>query len=220
MFVFCAAWARDEPPSPADPDHDFLSALSHESLRRPSDVASFQSSDPEPSRWWIFTLPRPQRTNTIDRDALAEVKHDLRGNLLKDRLNPKRSGSGDATTLGNSEPKENAKNGWSLHVDLPRTPGRPSTLSQTQTPGWDTPWSARLPTSVTQANGNGDACDESATEEQPKEDGKQTPWKQRKKILRGFLLTNTYVPLVSAPLRISRRSKKLKATRESSYSAL
>ena len=200
--MFRVAWARDEPPSPTHPEnHDFLSAPSHESLRRPSDVASYQSSDPGPSRWWTFTLPRPQRTSTFDKDTLGEVKHDLRGNLLKDRLNSKRTGSVDTTTVGNSEPKENAQGGWgaSPRIDFPRMPGRPLTLSRTQTPGWDTPW---FPTSVTHANGNGDAYnDELAMEEQqPKEDDKQTPWKQRKKMLRGFLLTNSYVPLVSAPL--------------------
>jgi hypothetical protein len=210
--VFCAAWARDEPPSPTDPDqHNFLSAPSHESLRRPSDVASYQSSDSGPSRWWTFTLPRPQRTNTLERDALSELKHDLRGNLLKDRPNPKRSGSGDTTTLKSSEPKENGHNGWGLHIDLPRTPGRPFTLSHSHTPGWDTPWTARPPISLARANGNGDAYDDSAVEEhQSTEDGKQTPWKQRKKMLRGFLLTNSYVPLVSPPLHISRGSKSLK----------
>lgn len=204
-FVSRAAWARDEPPSPADHDqHDFLSAPSHESLRRPSDVASYQSSDPGPSRWWIFTLPRPQRTSTLERDALGEVKHDLRGNLLKDRPNPKRTGSGDNTTIRDSEPKEGAHNGWGLHIELPRASTRPFTLSHTQTPGWDTPWSARPPTSVMRANGNGDPCDELAADgHQPKEDDKQTPWKQRKKLLRGFLLTNSYVPLVSASVSVS-----------------
>ena len=207
--MFGAAWARDEPPSPTDPDqHDFLSAPSHESLRRPSDVASYQSSDPGPSRWWIFTLPRPQRTSTLEKDALSELKHDLRGNLLKDRSNPKRSGSEDTTTLRNLEPKENGHNGWGLHIDLPRTPGRPFSRSHTQASGWDAPWSARLPISVTRASVNGDAYNELEMEaQQPKEDDKQTPWEQRKKMLRGFLLTNSYVPLVSAPLRISRGSK-------------
>jgi len=33
-------------------------------------------------------------------------------------------------------------------------------------------------------------------EHQPKEEDKQTPWQQRKKMLRGFLLTNSYVPLL------------------------
>ena len=50
------------------------------------------------------------------------------------------------------------------------------------------------------ANGNGDAYDELPMEERQPEDDKQSPWKQRKKLLRGFLLTNSYVPLVSAPL--------------------
>lgn len=196
-----AAWARDEPPSPTDHE-DFLSAPSHESLRRPSDVASYQSSDPGPSRWWTFTLPRPQRTNTLDRDTLSEVKHDLRGNLLKDRPDHKRSGSGDNTVVGNSEPKEDTQNGWGLRVDLPRTPVRPFTLSHTHTPGWDTPWSARPPISVMYANGNGNAYNGSGMEEhQSQEEDQQTPWQQRKKMLRGFLLTNSYVPLVS--VRIS-----------------
>jgi hypothetical protein len=215
----CIAWARDEPPSPTDP-HDSLSVPSHESLRRPSDAVSYQSSDPGPSRWWTFTLPRPQRTNTIDKDTLSEVRYDLRGNLLKDRLNPKRSGSGDNATLKNSEPKENAHGGWSHHIDLPRTPGRPFTLSHTQSPGWDTPWSARLPTSVTRTNGNGDGYNELVVEErQQEEDGKQDPWTQRKKVLRNFLLTNSYVPLVSASI-LAFHVSKFNATCATSYSGL
>lgn len=202
IFRIRAAWARDEPPSPAD-QHDFLPAPSNESLRRPSDVASYQSSDPGPSRWWPFTLPRPQRTTTLERDTLSEVKHDLRGNLLKDRPHSKRTGSGDTATVRNAECKENVPNGWGLHADLPRSPSRPFTLPHTQTPGWDTPWSARLPTSITRPNGNGNAYNQSETEEhQSKEEDKQTPWQQRKKMLRGFLLTNSYVPLVSVHVSI------------------
>lgn len=205
----CLAWARDEPPSPAD-QHDRLSAPSHESVRRPSDAASYQSSDPGPSRWWTFALPRPQRTNTTDKDTLNEVKHDLRGNLLKDRTNPRRSGSGENGTFGNSEFKGNSHNGWGLHLDLPRTSGKQLTLSHTQSPGWDTPWSARPPLSVTRANGHGGAYNEFGMEEhQPEEDNEQNPWKQRKKVLRNFLLTNGYVPLVSARIPAFHVSKGL-----------
>jgi len=189
-------WARDEPPSPAD-QREPLSVPSHESIRRPSDAASYQSSDPGPSRWWTFALPRPQRANTLDKDTLSEVKHDLRGNLLKDRPNPRWSGSGENATLGDSEPKENPRSGRGLHVELPRTPVRPFTLSHTQSPGWDTPWSARLPLSVARANGTGDAYNQLGLEEhQLEEDHEQNPWKQRKKVLRNFLLTNSYVPLL------------------------
>jgi len=50
---------------------------------------------------------------------------------------------------------------------------------------------------MTRQNGNGDAYNHSEMEEhQPKEEDKQTPWHQRKKMLRGFLLTNSYVPLL------------------------
>lgn len=52
--------------------------------------------------------------------------------------------------------------------------------------------------SVTRANGNGDAYNGLVMEEhQPEEDHDKGPWKQRKKVLRNFLLTNSYVPLVS-----------------------
>ena len=64
--------------------------------------------------------------------------------------------------------------------------------------------------STARANGNGDAYDDLAVEERQPEDDKQTPWKQRKKMLRGFLLTNSYVPLVSSQLRTSCGTKKLK----------
>ncbi|KAF9787142.1 hypothetical protein BJ322DRAFT_1186412 [Thelephora terrestris] len=189
-------WARDEPPSPTD-QHDFLPVAPHESLRRPSNAASYQSSSPRPSRWWTFTLPRPQRTNTLEKDVLGGVERDLRGNLLKDRLSSRWSGSGDNTTLRNSEQNENTRGGWNLHIDLPRSPGKPFTLSHTQSPGWDTPWSARLPTSIARANGNGNAYNGMLSEEhQQEEDHEQDPWKQRKKLLRNFLLTNGYVPLL------------------------
>lgn len=184
-------------------------------------MASFQSSDPGPSRWWIFTLPRPQRTNTLDRDTLSEVKYDLRGNLSKDRQNqnPKRSGSGDSATIRNTEPKENGHNGWGLHIDLPRTPARQFTLTHSQTPGWDTPWTARPPISIAHPDGNGNAYNGlTAEEDQPKEEDGKTPWRQRKKMLRGFLLTNSYVPLVRPSLHFT--SQKFKATRTSSCFAL
>lgn len=201
------AWARDEPPSPDD-QHEFLPVPSHESLHRPSDVASFQSSDPRPSRWWTFALPRPQRTNTLDKEVLSEVKQDLRGNPVMDRSNHRRSGSGDNATLKDSEPRGNGPSSWGLRVDLPLSPPKPFTLSHTQSPGWDTPWSARHPLSAIRTNGNGDAYNESTMEDhQPKGDDDQNPWKQRKKVLRNFLLTNGYVPLVSVPVSAFRMSK-------------
>lgn len=195
------AWARDEPPSPVD-QHDFPFPPPHEHIGRPSDAASCQSSDPAPSRWWSFALQRTnplQRTNTFDRDILSGVKHDLKGNPLKDRQNRRRSGSGDNATLRDSEPKENSSTRWGLHVDLPRTPGKPFTLSHTQSPGWDTPWSAMLPPTAARANGNVNAYNGLENGGHGSDEGhKPSPWEQRKKVLRNFLLTNNYVPLVSA----------------------
>ena len=50
------------------------------------------------------------------------------------------------------------------------------------------------------ANGNGDAYNGMVIEEhQQEEDHEQSPWKQRKKVLRNFFLTNSYVPLVGIP---------------------
>lgn len=81
-----------------------------------------------------------------------------------------------------------------LHLDLP-APHSPTTLAQTKTPGWDLPWSPRAPG---QANGSWNGILEN---EQENEDEKMSLWQRRKKRIRVYMLTNTYVPLVSVDLR-------------------
>lgn len=94
----------------------------------------------------------------------------------------------------NSNTNPITKTEWNLGT-LPQ-PQAPFTLSQTQTPGWETPWSARVP------DGNGV---EHATSYGLGEDGVQddadsnkhlTPWERKKKRFRLFVLSNTYVPLL------------------------
>ena len=77
------------------------------------------------------------------------------------------------------------RSNWGLTIELP-TPSAPFTLAQSRTPGWDSPWTPRIAgNSVYQTSDlighNDDNHDTSA----------------RKKRLRTFILTNTYVPLVS-----------------------
>lgn len=55
------------------------------------------SSEPVPLDLWMSILPRPQQKNTWQ---------DLRGNVSKDRLNPKQSESRDTATLRSSSPEE------------------------------------------------------------------------------------------------------------------
>ncbi|KAF8591889.1 hypothetical protein K439DRAFT_1325302, partial [Ramaria rubella] len=67
----------------------------------------------------------------------------------------------------------------------------PFTLSHNKTPGWDSPWTPRIPE---QAHAN-------RTENSG--EGNSRPWRRRKKNLRSFLLHNNYVPLVSRILNIT-----------------
>jgi hypothetical protein len=92
-----------------------------------------------------------------------------------------------------------------LRLDLSFPPPRiPFTLSQNKTPGWESPWTPRIPDralvnerdpeleAAQHANDAGVAKEPSALHL----DGLR-PWQRRKKRLRNFLLHNAYVPLVS-----------------------
>ena len=80
-----------------------------------------------------------------------------------------------------------------LHLDLPPNHIQsPNTVAQTRTPGWETPWSPRLP----EHTANWDVDLEDVLEERD-DNEKLSRWVRRKKRIRVYMLTNTYVPLVS-----------------------
>ncbi len=88
---------------------------------------------------------------------------------------------------------------WNLSITLPTPVANPFTLTHNATPGWETPWTAR-PTAQgpsrseerDDAYGFGDV-EHASSSTSSKE---ITVWQRRKKRLRAFILSNTYVPLV------------------------
>lgn len=217
-----AAWARDEPPSPKDEAPPPSTKERHSDARtsdnRPSDVASYQSSYVEeseagPSRWWAFTRHRPgellsqplalNRTrSTRDRSlSVAWLTSTIARRSADHADEPK---SPTIADLQRVESPVQARAADGLHLDLPpQIVQSPNTLSQTRTPGWETPWSPRLPERT--ANWDGDF----EIELEDRDDNeKLSRWQRRKKRIRVYMLTNTYVPLVS----IGRMDRKLCST--------
>jgi hypothetical protein len=79
--------------------------------------------------------------------------------------------------------KENGSN-WGLTIELP-APAAPFAVAQSRTPGWDSPWTPRAA-----RNGVHQIHDVFGHDTDSHE-------KSVKNRLRTFILTNTYVPLVS-----------------------
>lgn len=88
----------------------------------------------------------------------------------------------------------NAKTDWNLGALPP--PQAPFTLSQTQTPGWETPWSARVPDGNGVEHSTSYGLGEQGPEDDVDSNKHLTPWKRKKKRFRLFVLSNTYVPLL------------------------
>ncbi|KAI9058852.1 hypothetical protein FKP32DRAFT_1740267 [Trametes sanguinea] len=205
-------WARDEPPSPNEHDH-------HErhfpDSRRPSDVASLQSSipeDPGPSRWWSFARHRPmdsgsaplspgsqleppQRPTRRPREGSRSmsipwfnVSYLRRSQGEEDEESPTTLRESDREEVQSVTPHATPRN--RLHIDMPPTAG-PFTLAHSRTPGWDTPWTSSHPSGL-------DAHHEPHLPETGShhDDEKLTPWQRRRKRLRAYMMYNLYVPLL------------------------
>ncbi|KAI0788609.1 hypothetical protein C8Q75DRAFT_734297 [Abortiporus biennis] len=213
--VTAPPWARDEPPSPYDQE-TAGAAHSKEHLSeqpRPSDVASSQSSyAPEdqfegPSRWWAFTRHRPQDSASTPLTTRFPKTPTLRDRSLSIAwlTYPIHRRSQDDTQTSQEKDIEAPRpsqhdteaHDRGFHLDLP--PPDPLTISQNQTPGWDSPWAPRAPAElvarITGNAANGDAGHnvETSSEEN---DEKLSRWARRRKRFRVYILTNTYVPLI------------------------
>lgn len=187
------AWARDEPPSPKE--EEFLVVPSNNSLRRrPSDVASYQSSNAGPSRWWSFNRSRFPRPASFDNEALADIKYDLKGNA-----SPSKPWKVPSPVQEFRQPKlledtATPADAWGLHISLPPPSPALFATAHNQGPGWDSPWTPRPP--LEGFHNRNPYSQMGNSEEEPKPEEPATTWKKRKRILRGYLLTNPYVPLV------------------------
>lgn len=209
------AWAQDEPASPTD-DPDVHATPQRPSYSRPSDAASFQSSVPpgsvtHGSHWWTFVRPRSRAQGQADYilpggegRVGGEGSSYNHGAMMKSAiLRLDRSKSWMPTSshyrspnLSNLSPppakgfkdhrsmlhaSRNNQNTWDHTIELPT-----ATLAQSRTPGWDTPWTARTsrhePPQAQDLFGSDDDHHQKSS---------------KKNTLRMFILTNTYVPLVS-----------------------
>ncbi|KAF8973922.1 hypothetical protein BDZ97DRAFT_1647958 [Flammula alnicola] len=193
-------WARDEPPSPKEQD---VQASTHEGTHPPdsrmSDVTSLQSSPSDAgSRWWTFTLPRtrPESFNHVPSSPKTERKsfRDISLSWMPTSVS-QREGS---SFLRKDKEKETEHPASHLSMPLPAQLPVPYTLSHTNTPGWDTPWTSRT-------NAQGPVRDnilESYGFEEDHSSGSDhdrrelSRWSRRRKQIRSFILVNTYVPLL------------------------
>jgi len=89
----------------------------------------------------------------------------------------------------------------SLRIAMPTTPAIPYTLSQSRSPGWDSPWVAKPFESLSRRNisetlQNGGTPDDQSPNGGYGYDPNDSWWPRTRKRARTYLLNNTYVPLV------------------------
>ncbi|KAJ3719786.1 hypothetical protein C8R42DRAFT_628078 [Lentinula raphanica] len=225
-------WAKDEPPSPQEETSASVSQLQAHSLSS-NDVASFRSSQygkhqregsSSLSRWFPFTMPRqgarpPPPTDDEENAPIREL-HRKASTFRDKRLSwlanstvreppasfSKEKTTSDAERNGEARPKRRE---WNLSISMP-TPRATFTVNQSNSPGWETPWTSRVGAQGPfrsrsrheEGNGYGDEENlESHSGLSGSNDG--TRWESRRKRLRIFLLNNPYVPLLFRLINIS-----------------
>ncbi|ESK98309.1 hypothetical protein Moror_59 [Moniliophthora roreri MCA 2997] len=216
-------WAKDEPPSPNEEKQENDHRVTPDS--RPSDVASLQSTLPHdgaPSRWWAFTLPRPKDPQSSQ--YLLENKPERKSTPFRGSrswLPSSTSGLRESSTFSRrvgektneSEETPRSRREWNLTIPMPAATA-PFTVTHNTTPGWETPWTSRSTAQGPRRNherdnsyGLGNPIEESS--ESSSEHQHATTWQKRKKRLRIFLLSNTFVPLLFRVINISFTSAAL-----------
>ena len=224
------AWAKDEPESPlsdnSSPDPERSPRPSGTSITH---VPSITSERPSVSpvllydhTRWKFALPRPrpkmmpQRSpGSVSPQSKKETPMPERGSQPGSSLPPRTRWPSSHKFLfsANSEsevaacPSPRTSRPENLHLEqIPfPSPRIPATLSFNKTPGWDSPWTPRIPQRVhaddrdlRQEKGQRtNINDVERTEESLTAD--LDSWDKRRKKLRSFLLNNTFFPLVSPP---------------------
>jgi hypothetical protein len=84
---------------------------------------------------------------------------------------------------------------------MPATPAVPYTLSQSRTPGWDSPWAVKpfeplSRRSIYEPLQNGGTPDGQSPNNNGGNNANDSWWPRTRKRARTYLLNNTYVPLV------------------------
>ncbi|KAI0331934.1 hypothetical protein GY45DRAFT_1247797 [Cubamyces sp. BRFM 1775] len=213
-------WARDEPPSPHE--HEPHERQFPDS-RRPSDVASLQSSipeDPGPSRWWSFARHRPMDSGSMPLSPGSQLQQQQQSSEPQRPARRPREGSRSVTLpwfnvsyLRRSQEQEREDD------DSPTTLRESDReASQSATPQANPRNRLHIdmpPTSgpFTLAHNRTPGWDTPWTSSHPggmednhepytnesgshHDDEKLTPWQRRRKRLRAYMMYNIYVPLL------------------------
>ncbi|KAJ7235900.1 hypothetical protein B0H12DRAFT_1141030 [Mycena haematopus] len=193
-------WARDEPPSPTDEPHF------HDTLRavdsRPSVISSSNyAPSNSPSRWWAFTRPRGDSGAALDPQVIPPLP-DRKSVSFMDRSISWLPAPRD-TTFPRRHRQLNRN--WNLSITLPTPPAGAFTAQHNATPGWDAPWTSRVgaqgPAGHHNSGGSAYSDEEDTSPVDPEKD--HTVWQRRRKRVRAFILSNTYVPLLFRCINIS-----------------
>lgn len=205
------AWAKDEPPSPTDYNHEPPSPGGSHGLTdsRLSDIASY-NSPVGPSgehRWFPFTRRRPMLGSELfgteppptarleKRPSILRSPSLTTGFTRRDDRSPGVVGGRNQEQVPTS-PRARDR---SLRIVMPTTPAIPYTLSQCRTPGWDSPWAVKPFEPLSRRNvyeplQNVDTPDDQSPN--GGHDANDSWWPRTRKRARTYLLNNTYVPLV------------------------
>ncbi|KAF8516208.1 hypothetical protein BU17DRAFT_93035 [Hysterangium stoloniferum] len=230
--VTAPPWAEDEPESPAF--EDFQAGA--ERSPRPSGVStiplpSISSARPSTSaetlgahhRWNFafiqphFKLKRHRSFDSASSGGEAEYMQSKTSQPNPSRISRPRWGNSRKRTSPTSPhgapssdlpPSGGSQRSLRLQLPLPQ-PKAPFTLSYTKTPGWNTPWTPRIP-GDSPLNPAPSGVDmeiglptETGKETTSPEGGHLSPWGKKKRKLRSYILHNNYVPLVSRVVNIT-----------------
>ncbi|KAI9460921.1 hypothetical protein BJY52DRAFT_238947 [Lactarius psammicola] len=200
-------WAKDEPPSPTDSHHALPSPGGSRGLSeaRRSDVASPDDSSAGPSggaehRWFPFARRRPHLASEVSSGSSSTTPIEKKPPTLRTSLSGLPDGDARPPVLGERSPEQSRSRGrdWGLRITMPTPPVTPHTLAHSRTPGWDSPWVARPPESLSRRNIYEQLQNGGSVDGQPPDSpiANESWWPRARKRARAYLLTNTYVPLL------------------------
>ena len=207
LSLFCAAWAKDEPPSPTDSYHELPSPRGSyvPSDAHRSDMSQHSSAGPSGEhRWFPFTRRRPMLPPPEMFGAEPSLTRLERRPTISLGFHHRDDRSLEQGDKGPEQGTSSRTLDRGFRLRLPTTPAAPYTLPQSRTtPGWDSPWAARSLESFSHRNIYEQLQNGESAEEQPVEDSTTANvswWPRARKRARAYLLNNTYVPLVNHTL--------------------
>ncbi|KIJ45287.1 hypothetical protein M422DRAFT_67409 [Sphaerobolus stellatus SS14] len=227
-------WAKDEPESPVLEDLPIGSERSPRpsavSMSHAPSVVSDRPSTPADTlkgyHRWTFALPTTRPKSKRARSS-ASSSDEEEADFVRERQSQagpfrpsrprwptarkQRSGHEEQSGINQDKlaPARSRSSTLRLQIPLP-APRGPFTVSHTKTPGWDSPWTPRVPARA-RIHGSSDPelgempsrGSSDRSKEELREAGSQQTNRTFRKRFRNYVLTNNYVPLVSRIINIA-----------------